>query len=699
MNVHPLQQELEAPIRSFRLYALERIIQEESSMEVLEILEKRKKIESDPECKILLDHAIMVVSSRQKGEEKFRDITPEDFLSLFSKATKKKKLLLLSRLTRKQLMALSPRFLELFIKEGDPSVNAAVLRAFKNNFPQERLKDIVPFLFFDNLSLRLAVLEILAHKAPKLLLRDLPKLLLHEDLRIRTLAIRGLAKIDIEEGLNHLSVLMEKGSPEAMIVALQSSFYFPFDRVKPLYLKFLALVQDPGLVDRIGVFLENNPDPEIPYRVWELLEASTGEKRKVLKKILRNACQTIEKSGMFGPEYSTYYENLKNWIQKRNLLRSIQELLSLFDSETVPLHEIEFQVVDKIDNPQFREGLETALEWPISKDCRTKVENWLQRRFSIFQTQFLLTDVFLESDEKPVLANIPSENGKPEVGKPAKTPNNIEQARAIASWKEKDLPAIRKNLDSVIRKKDSPKDLLNTAFRAAKRLRVKDYVEIARRKLAGKDSPLLQAVMEYLGEFDFDWFFPHLGNFLQSEHSRIRVSAIRILQKKDPAQSLSAIRAMLLSPNSTSRQTSLACLVFFEFATVREMLVDFIKTSDLPQHFAPALFYFRSNPEIENLFTLYQLEKDLENSGKGEKLDEIKRVQRENFEFLIKTEQLDEQSWGEFEEKLKKRMEEKEKAALEPKPYSVKVLNPRPNPSEESAIARIISFVSGFYKK
>jgi len=68
---------------------------------------------------------------------------------------------------------------------------------------------------------------------------------------------------------------------------------------------------------------------------------------------------------------------------------------------------------------------------------------------------------------------------------------------------------------------------------------------------------------------------------------------------------------MLAGGNPQKHSQALACLIHFEFSLVRDLLFRFLLTAHEEPLFETGLCLFRTNPEPENLFLLYRLEKSL----------------------------------------------------------------------------------------
>ena len=241
MDDREIIQDLQAPIISFRLFAIEKAIRYGNSSHLLDELQKRKTVEEDEECQLLLDHAILEVTHRFAGKplDVSSFIEVATFPGTFQKADVRKKIALLETLRREQIEDLFTFGQTLLKTEKNPSVLRVLLKTFGNVWKKEQFPTFAEFLFSSSLSLRLSALEILSEKAPEMLLEYLPQFLVSEDPRIRILAIRGLAKIDMDEAVNHLEVLLFQKEPFHKQAALEISVFLPFDlkRKRPVLSK------------------------------------------------------------------------------------------------------------------------------------------------------------------------------------------------------------------------------------------------------------------------------------------------------------------------------------------------------------------------------------------------------------------------------------------------------------------------------
>jgi hypothetical protein len=196
-----LIEDLKAPIKSFRIFALEEVIRTGASPEILAALEEISRFEDDAECSMLINHAIGSVKSRLAGSKAspVASLSEQaDFIAAWQKADENQRMRILSDLpTRlpKGIRALGP---ELIISETSPVITARIVRVFCRTWPEEKFSQIASFLESSSLTLKLAALRTIVHMKPELLVNDLPSLLSAQDPQIKALAIRGLVKIDKE---------------------------------------------------------------------------------------------------------------------------------------------------------------------------------------------------------------------------------------------------------------------------------------------------------------------------------------------------------------------------------------------------------------------------------------------------------------------------------------------------------------------
>ena len=166
---------------------------------------------------------------------------------------------------------------------------------------------------------------------------------------------------------------------------------------------------------------------------------------------------------------------------------------------------------------------------------------------------------------------------------------------------------------------------------------------------------------------------PVLGKYLKDPLPRIKTTAIKLLQCEDPVQAVSAVMALLHSSHRPDRESAINCLFYFDFSLVRNGVFEALTGEHGDELLVSGLLLFETNPEPENLFLLYSLEKQTVSP-------EYKRIaatRKRCVEHLIRfgrltTEQVVVQE-ADFEGRVRR---EHSKALAAPAAYAAKVVRP-----------------------
>jgi len=582
-------QELNIPIKSFRLYSIEKAIKEGNSPDLLSALEERMKIEEDEECHILLQHAIEAVKIRVYAGAlpDFDYQSPADFFGEYSSADQPKKFALLGFLesqNNSEFHKLGPQLLNI---ETNPVLASCIIKACGKNWPNEHLEQLSNYLFSENVSVRLAALEVLIQRSPNILENSLPHLLISPEPRTRALAVRGLAKIDQAEALNYLEHLLFSPDQTEKFLALQNCFFFPFEPLKPLLIKFISLENDLEIINRFGWLFESNPDPQVPFQLLEIAETSSPEKAEIIKTIVNRSCKILKDSGILGEKAPDYFRKLQDWVLQKNANRFVQEWVENLPAEEDSRSAFE-NAIDLVKRlSAYRVAFENALAWDIDEKIKEKIMDVLK------QPQIPVPTPKIEQPEK--LDGLTEE----------------EISRKIAGWKREDLPKVLPVMESLIKNRSSSPEIRAGALRAAIRLGQRQFCDIAEKLLQQANMPILAAALQYLENFDIEKIAPYLGNFLASNNKRIKIMAFRIMKKLDSANALSFLKSLLTGVDPKNHSLAMTFVVHFDFPSIRELLVNFCILNPDSFVFPQAVSLFEQNPDIENLFCLYKMEKSI----------------------------------------------------------------------------------------
>lgn len=583
---------LRLPIKSFRIFALEEVIKTGGNSEILSVLEEIQATEDDPECSMLISHAINAVKSslgRSKKAESVVIGNANDFLSNWKEADENLRMHIISNLPArlpKDIRTLGPELVE----GSSPIVIARVIRTFGRNWPEDKFNIITSSLNSESLVLKLAALRTMVHLKPELLLDDLPDLLASSDPEIKALAIRALVKIDKEEALNHLQALLLSPTKTERLAGIQNCPFLPFETVKPLLLKYFAAETNPELLTKAGWIIEMNPDVEVPFTLFEISERSPAKKAELVKKVLNEAVRLLNKSGILGDKFAAYTRKLQLWVSKRNALRFARQVVAKLDSETVAV-DIEQKIAIAIKQPIVKEAFKEALKWPLSDLAKSRLAKYLGLSDSV-PVQPLKAEQKKES--------IPVVSGE--------NRQSLSQLEMLATITPEKAAEKINELICLINKNDSGSDLKIAVFQCLTRCKLAGAEDSAVRLIKSHDVAVATAAVEYLGIVNPDCIFPYLGQCLKVSDVGMKSAALGILKNFDYNQAVSSLRAMMYSADNTQQKMAMECIGQFDFALIRDMLTEFLCLDYHEALLEAGLCHFAANPSADNVYSLYKIE-------------------------------------------------------------------------------------------
>lgn len=599
--------DLKAPIKSFRIFALEETIRTGASLEVLATLEEISKSEDDGECQMLLNHAITAVKARLAGVQASSPAKIKDhgeFLAAWQAADENERMRMLSDLPvrlPKDLQGLGPG---LITTEDSPVIAARIVRVFCRNWPEEKFDQIVAFLNSKSLSLQLAALRTIVHMKPELLIDDLPALLNSKDPQIKALAIRGLAKIDKEEALKHLQAFLLSPDLSDRLAGIQNCPFLPFEMVKPVLLKYFAAENHPELLIRAGWILEMNPDVQVPFKLFEIAERSPAKKAELVKEILNEAVKLLEKSGILGNQFSSYTRKLQAWVAKRNALRFVKQVVARLDAQNID-PEVDQTIRNGLKQAVVYEALTESLGWPVSETVKSRIGAYLKG----CQPAILPVSQPAAVAEKKSAAEKKSVAGTslPAVNLADQSP--AVQIEFFASLEPSGFLKNQSQIVSLFAGKEVCAEVKIAALHSFTRLKQKGLEINAINLITANNIALATAAVEYLGEVDPDAIFPYLGQCLKVPDVRMKSAALGILKNFDFNQAVSSLNTMVRSADPEQQRMALECMDQFDFALIRDQLTDYLCRCGTETLVEAGLCHFAANPSSDNIYSLYKIEK------------------------------------------------------------------------------------------
>ncbi len=597
LNQQLILDNLRIPIKSFRIFALEEIIKSGGNLEILSALKELQATEDDQDCSILISNAIDVVSSQLNGSKNVQNINigdNSDFLGKWEEADDRLRMHIISNMPAvipQEFRLLGPKLVE----GSSPIVTSRIIRLFGRYWSEDKYSIIANNLHSDNLVLKLASLRTLVHLKPELLLNDLPELLNSTDPEIKALAIRALVKIDKEEALNHLQALLLSSTKTERLAGIQNCPFLPFETVKPLLLKYFAAETNYELLTKAGWIIEMNPDVEVPFVLFEIVERSPANKAELVKKVLNESVKVLNKSGILGDKFSLYTQKLQNWVIKRNALRFVRQIIARLDEERVA-PEIEQKIAVTIKQPIVREAFSEAINWPISDLVKQRIKEYLG-----------INNTEIKSSQET------KEHVKKE--KQEKADNTIVKYQdfSLLEMLETITPEeVKEKFDEILlllTNQQSNSELKVAVFQCLTRCKLSGAEDIAISLIRSHDISVATAAVEYLGIVNPDCIIPYLGQCLKVPDIGMKSAALGILKNSDYNQAISSLRAMLYSSENNQQKMALECISQFDFVLVRDILTDFLCLNYPEPLLEAGLCHFAANPSSDNIYYLYKIER------------------------------------------------------------------------------------------
>lgn len=187
--------------------------------------------------------------------------------------------------------------------------------------------------------------------------------------------------------------------------------------------------------------------------------------------------------------------------------------------------------------------------------------------------------------------------------------SKIDKVRWIGSATQEELIENQQQFIEILKSTESDPSLQIATFRAFLRHRNASLVDYAKHFFFCENSRIAATAIEYAGELSPEWFVRVSGKLLQKRNLSVYRAAVRTLHRLSPDAGISAIRAMISSKQPAQIKSAVNCMVYLEFSAIRDLATEIASTTIDEEVFAAIIMLFQNNPESENLFSLYQIEK------------------------------------------------------------------------------------------
>lgn len=590
-NIEKIRNELSAPIKSIRVFAIESALSSVPSRELLDCLTEFHALETDAECKILFEHVISQVS--EKFENRRIEATSVDnILSQFPNQNPAEQLKSISQLRVAQLRKLDHAkvIADLLKTSKDNLVAAGIVKKFRKYWPEKFVPFLEKHVFSNSKALQIACIETLVLHFPDSLKDKLVKLVFINDPVIRSLSIRGMAKQFPALAAAFINECFTKGDLYNKATAIKICSTFRFDLIKDSLLTLIEIETELKLVEGALTVILGNPDREIPFRLIEMMFRIDKQKAQLIKAFFPEYCKVLEASEICEnfQAYMTYLNQYPEIIQSRLIIAKV------FAG---------YQQADEITKQANLEYLASRINEPIFKKELEKYSSQIR-------------NPEIESQISALLGHkeVPKPEFSPEIEHTAKPEENGEVKdndllKKFSRNRFKNQPEVIEQIKPILQDDSRTDTLRAAALKAAGNLEIVDYVPLAKSWLKIDNEKLTAASLEYLSNFDPDDFQRIIQKFINTNSQLVRITLIRITALKYPDYAKFLLKHMLCNKNPDIRKYGLEASIHFDFFYLLPDLIEFLQAEREIERIKDGISLLLSNPSLETIYHLQNLEK------------------------------------------------------------------------------------------
>lgn len=619
LELDQLKKELTAPVKTLKLQAIETALKAEASSELLTVLEESLSLEQDPECQLLLQHAID--QNQLKLFDAQAPVFPIDqIIQLFPTSSLEEQLNLIESIKVKDIKDANPEVTlpKLLAVTSNPVVASAVVRKFRRFWPEALLGFLEQNIFSKCKSLQLACIKSLVQRFPQSLKTRLSQIVHINDPVIRSLAIWSMAKHFPELAADFMNDCLEKGDRYNRLTALQICSTIDFSLIKQSLLNLLTVETDAEIFRLACTVLLNNPDREVPFRILGIIFRTTPSKADFLKKFMVSYCGNLELSGQCD-NFADYKARLNDYSRQLQAQSLVYNLLVSFDNET----------------EDEQSAILRHLRYNISdRDVRTAVESFIAKCQNEKLKQVLL-ELLTKVVEKPVAPEEPAgdtialpsieviEEAEPvkeadsarvpplpdmPAGPSASADQEARQIKELARARFSKTPEMLAKIKAVFDSSSSSEALVHAALKAAIYVELGGYSHIAEQHLTLSADAFVAAGLEYLAKFDWDKFHVLVNRYINTESFLIRKVLIGATSKAAPDYAKFLIKHLLESKDLLRRTHGLEATVQMDFSFIFPNLVAFLEKEQEASLIDSCIAIFLANPKLDSLCAFVDLE-------------------------------------------------------------------------------------------
>jgi len=491
----------------------------------------------------------------------------------------------------------------------------SVLKFFKKYGSFEDASSIEQFCRHHDPRVLSSAVEALEKICPDRLKDLIVPLLVNSNSGVRSRAVRLLYRWDPSEALRHFEAMLFSNAENEKHAALFHSFFFPFRDIETLMLRFLSIENNLELIEKAGLVFMANPDRQIPARLLEARQASTGAKFKKIDAILCGVLESLFKAGIVNAEPSRMLELLENHYREKRIRQAVERYdIALKSGET----EVKIKVAEKLcelARHNIAEARELLAQY-LARETDLELKNRILQMFRAPAGSGIVVPVEPVTEvTSEAKARVLSQKDSPPLS-PKKLLELDEEGRQhyFDSISSDNFAAFTGLLRESFFKLSVSEQI--AAVKIVERLGRSSESELIVRFLNSENPELLTAAIDCLSAINPEALHPFLPQLIKHRFDEVRLSAIRVFALFDKKQAISLLEKMLFSIKPVQRRNAIFCLASFDFHSVSQLLLTALKNESDPENIQQISSTIRSNADQELLCRIYS---DRKNCRPGQK--------------------------------------------------------------------------------
>lgn len=424
-----------------------------------------------------------------------------------------------------------------------------------------------------------SAIEALEKIAPDRLKDLIVPLLVNPNFGIRSRAVRLLHRWDPNEALRHFESMLFSQIESEKQAALFHAFFFPFNQIETLMLRFISIEKNPDLVKKAGLLFMANPNGQIPARLLEVRQACAGEKFNLTNNILKGVLTSLYQAKIVKATPEQMLEVLENHFKEKKLKLFIERYslgLKSGSPETRFKSAVKLCDLIRYDVKEAKEIIQAFLAKERHEELKAKVQQYFNS--------------CLPGKSKNVEKNL--EKLDLNQRKELLTSINRENFAEVVAYAEKCFKSLETN-ERV------------SVLKAIEQFGTKANAQLPSRALKSDNHELLAAAIDCLSVIDPDVLSPYLPQLIKHSFAEVREAAIKVFALFDKQQAIALVEKMLLSVQPVQRKQGVLCIGHFDFQSVRHLLMKALKIEGDPENQQQICSLLRSNADEELFHLLY----------------------------------------------------------------------------------------------